>query len=83
MQKDVKEIKKAADYLVEAYSNNIWPKMNIWWGTYKGHLGHQYAADGYGCFRCHDDKHLSKNGQAISKDCGLCHDPPFVKKIRL
>jgi hypothetical protein len=83
MQKDEKDIKEAADYLVEAYLNNIWPEMNIWWGTYKGHLGHKYAEEGYGCFRCHDDKHLSKNGQAISKDCGLCHDHPLVQEVRL
>jgi hypothetical protein len=78
-----KDIKEAADHLVEAYLNNIWPKMNIWWGTYKGHLGHQYADEGYGCFRCHDDKHLSISGKVISKDCDLCHDDPFVKEIRI
>ncbi len=82
-QKFKKDIKVAAGYLVEAYLNNIWPEMNIWWGTYKGHLGHQYAEEGYGCFRCHDDKHRSKNGQTISKDCGLCHDRPFVKEAGL
>ena len=83
MQKDEKYIRKAGEYLVESYLNNIWPGMNIWWGTYKSHLGHKYAEEGYGCFRCHDDKHLSKNGQAISKDCGLCHDHPFVQEVRL
>jgi hypothetical protein len=82
-QKIKKALKKAADYLVEAYLNNIWPEMNIWWGTYKGHLGHQYAEEGYGCFRCHDDKHRSRSGQVISKDCGLCHDRPFIEKAAL
>jgi hypothetical protein len=83
VRKDEKAIKEAADYLVEAYLNNIWPKMNIWWGTYKGHLGHQYAGEGYGCFRCHDDKHLNMDGKAISKDCSLCHDRPSVKEIKI
>jgi len=81
--KDEKDIKIAADYLVEAYSNNIWPEMNIWWGEYKGHLGHQHAGEGYGCFRCHDEKHLNMNGKAISKDCSLCHDPPSEKKFTI
>lgn len=71
-----KEIKEAANYLVESYTNNIWPEMNIWWGTYKGHLGHQYAEEGYGCFRCHDDLHRNRNGQVISNSCDLCHDLP-------
>jgi hypothetical protein len=83
VQKDEKKIKEAANYLVEAYSNNIWPEMNIWWGTYKGHLGHQFEEEGYGCFRCHDDKHLSNNGQSISKECDLCHDRPLIKEIRI
>jgi len=83
VQKDEKDIKEAVKYLVEAYLNNIWPEMNIWWGTYKGHLGHKYAEDGYGCFRCHDDKHFNKSGQAISKNCGLCHNSPFVQEDRL
>jgi hypothetical protein len=83
VQRDEKKIKEAANYLVEAYSNNIWPEMNIWWGTYKGHLGHQFEEEGYGCFRCHDDKHLSNNGQSISKECGLCHDRPLIKEIRI
>jgi hypothetical protein len=26
-----------------------------------------------GCFRCHDDKHVSKDGKKISKDCQICH----------
>jgi hypothetical protein len=81
--KDEKDIKIAADYLVEAYSNNIWPEMNIWWGAYKGHLGHQYAEEGYGCFRCHDDKHITSEGKAITKDCVLCHDQPYVKEISI
>jgi cytochrome c peroxidase len=26
-----------------------------------------------GCFRCHDDKHVSAEGKVISKDCNSCH----------
>jgi len=50
--------------------------MNIDWGTYKQHIGHQDADDGYGCFRCHDDEHQTKFGKTIPQDCDMCHDEP-------
>lgn len=63
-------------YLLEAYLGNVWPDMKVTWGTYKGHNGHQDEADGYGCFRCHDDTHETEFGKTISQDCSLCHDEP-------
>ena len=35
-------------YLLQAYLENVWPKMRITWGTYKQHIGHQDAEEGYG-----------------------------------
>lgn len=70
------DIRKAGDYLLEGYMNNIWPQMNIKWGTYGSHLGHQRAEEGYGCFRCHDDEHKSAKGGSITQDCTNCHDEP-------
>lgn len=70
------DIRKAGAYLVETYLANVWPGMNIEWGTYQIHLGHQFADDGYGCFRCHDEEHYAENGDVISQDCSLCHDEP-------
>ena len=67
---------KAGQYLLETYKNNIWPNMNITWGTYRQHLGHQEADEGYGCFRCHDDEHATKIGEVIPQDCDQCHDEP-------
>jgi len=70
------EVKKSGSFLLEAYLNNVWPKMKVTWGTYRQHLGHQQADDGYGCFRCHDDEHTTKFGKIIRQDCDLCHDDP-------
>jgi len=50
--------------------------MNVTWGTYKGHNGHQNEEDGYGCFRCHDDEHQTSFGKTIPQNCDLCHDEP-------
>ena len=67
---------KSGAYLLEAYMANVWPKMEVTWGTYKGHNGHQNEEDGFGCFRCHDDEHQTEFGKTISQSCDLCHDEP-------
>ncbi|MBU0942958.1 MAG: NapC/NirT family cytochrome c [Proteobacteria bacterium] len=71
-----KELIRSGTFLLEAYLNNVWPKMKVTWGTYRQHLGHQKADEGYGCFRCHDDEHETKFGKVIRQDCDMCHDEP-------
>lgn len=71
-----KSIIASGNYLLNAYLGNVWPKMKVTWGTYKGHNGHRYEDEGYGCFRCHDDFHETSFGKTISQDCSLCHDEP-------
>lgn len=63
-------------YLLDAYMDNVWPRMDVTWGTYKEHNGHQYEDEGYGCFRCHNDEHETEFGKTISQSCDLCHDEP-------
>jgi hypothetical protein len=53
------------------YSRNVFPQMNVTWGTHENNLGH---TDSPGCFRCHDDNHKSADGRVIRQDCDLCHD---------
>lgn len=65
------------------YSNNVFPAMNVTWGTYPNNLGH---ADFPGCFRCHDGSHSTADGRTISNDCDTCHkllavDEPNPKVI--
>jgi len=52
------------------YRRNVFPSMNITWGTYVNNIGHVNFP---GCFRCHDDSHATADGQVIRQDCGLCH----------
>lgn len=66
----------SGNYLLETYLGNVWPEMKVTWGTYKGHNGHRYEEEGYGCFRCHDEYHETEFGKTISQDCSLCHDEP-------
>ena len=76
--KDVKlepgALKAAGRGLAELYRRNIWPRMKIGWDTYPSHIGHAGSeADIRGCFRCHDEKHATKDGKVLSQDCELCH----------
>ena len=69
-----------------AYCQNVFPKMNIQWGTYTSHIGHEQDT---GCWRCHDDSHSTKSGETISMDCNTCHnilaqdakDPAILKTL--
>ena len=54
----------------DVWARNVFPAMNVKWGTYPNHLGH---LDSPGCFRCHDDDHKSKDGRVIRQDCEICH----------
>jgi nitrate/TMAO reductase-like tetraheme cytochrome c subunit len=65
-----KTITTAADAIADIYSLNVFPAMNVTWGTYPNHLGHE---DFPGCFRCHDGSHTASDGRTISADCDACH----------
>ncbi len=57
--------------LQQVYCQNVFPEMHVFWGTYPNNIGHQ---DFPGCWRCHDDNHISADGQKIPQDCSTCHD---------
>ncbi len=52
------------------YARNVFPAMNVTWGTYPNNLGH---TDFPGCFRCHDGSHTTADGRTIPNDCDTCH----------
>ena len=64
------DIEAAILEIQKGYSNNIFPFMKASWKAYPNNIGHM---ESYGCFRCHNDKHVTKQGKVISKDCNLCH----------
>lgn len=64
------DLERAIRVTQRLYSRNVFPAMNVTWGTYPNHIGHM---DAPGCFRCHDDSHKTKDGGAIKQDCELCH----------
>jgi nitrate/TMAO reductase-like tetraheme cytochrome c subunit len=77
------QIDQAAKALVAAYQANIFPFMNVQWGTHPNNVGHN---DYPGCFRCHDGSHNTKSGKSITNDCTVCHnlvatDEPNPKQL--
>jgi len=65
------EVTASADGVLAVYDRNIFPAMKVTWGKYPLNVGH---TDSPGCFRCHDDSHKAKSGQAITQDCNACHN---------
>jgi len=63
-------IEQAISGLQTIYNQNIFPEMKVRWDAYPNNIGH---LEFNGCFRCHDDLHVSDEGSAIRKDCNLCH----------
>ena len=63
-------INQAIQAIQEEFAKNIFPEMNVKWSVYPNNIGHM---EFNGCFRCHDDMHLSKQGESIPMDCNLCH----------
>lgn len=67
---DARLVERAIAGTQSVWSINVFPAMNVTWGTYPNHIGHM---DFPGCFRCHDDEHAAQDGSVIRQDCELCH----------
>ncbi len=66
------DIQRAAAAIGSIYARNVFPDLKVTWGTYPNNLGHM---DYPGCFRCHDDSHITPDKKTIGQDCNLCHNP--------
>jgi nitrate/TMAO reductase-like tetraheme cytochrome c subunit len=60
----------AAAAVRDIFSSTRFPEMKTDWRTHPDNTGHMATL---GCFRCHDDQHVSADGRKISKDCTVCH----------
>jgi hypothetical protein len=64
------DVERAVLATTSVYRRNVFPDMNVQFGTYPNNIGHM---DFPGCFRCHDDNHKTSDGKAIGQDCETCH----------
>ncbi|HEX9162389.1 MAG TPA: NapC/NirT family cytochrome c [Thermoanaerobaculia bacterium] len=65
-----KDLDQAIAAVQMIFQTSRFPEMNVDWRTHPNNVGHFYSQ---GCFRCHDDNHVSADGKKISKDCTICH----------
>jgi hypothetical protein len=63
-------VERAVSSAQRLYRRNVFPVMNVQWGTYPNNIGHM---DFPGCFRCHDDQHVAEDGTVIRQDCDVCY----------
>ena len=54
------------------YDQNVFP-MHVELEAYPSNIGHRNWP---GCFRCHDGKHVSADGQVLASACDTCHTLP-------
>lgn len=67
------EIENAIAVMQDLYAQIVFRDQKIDWNTYPNNLGHKTDP---GCFRCHDGKHLTGEGEAIRLECNVCHSIP-------
>ncbi|HEX7705842.1 MAG TPA: NapC/NirT family cytochrome c [Thermoanaerobaculia bacterium] len=65
------DLDRAVKELQTIFKTTRFPEMKTDWRTHPDNIGHFYYP---GCFRCHNDQHVSKEGKRITKDCRACHD---------
>ncbi len=61
------------DEVLNLYQKMMYSTMEPSWGSHPDNLGHSESA---GCFRCHDGKHLTPQGESIRIECNICHSIP-------
>jgi hypothetical protein len=63
-------VRNAVQEVQQIYRRTTFPEMKVDWQTHPNNLGHFYFN---GCFRCHDEQHVSTDGKILTKDCNTCH----------
>ena len=64
------DIDRTVKEVQEIFTSTRFPEMRVDWRTHPDNVGHFTSM---GCFRCHDDQHVSSDGKRIIKDCQICH----------
>jgi nitrate/TMAO reductase-like tetraheme cytochrome c subunit len=65
------ELPTAIAEVQRIFSVTFFPERKADWRAYPDNIGHK---DWPGCFRCHDDKHKTAQGESVkSSDCTSCH----------
>ena len=71
-------VSQAIDTIFTIYDRNVFPTMKVNWTTYPNNIGHRNWP---GCFRCHNDRHVSQTGKVLTSSCPICHTIPQRGKL--
>ena len=71
------KIAQAITEIKAMFDITVFPDMSVGWQTHPNNVGHK---DFPGCFRCHDGKHVSPQGETVRLECNICHSLPEVVK---
>lgn len=69
------EIGQAAEVADELIPRVIFEEAGVTWESFPDNGKHKEFA---GCFRCHDGKHVSEDGESIRLHCNICHAIPVT-----
>ena len=64
---------QAINAIIAIYDRNVFSTMKVNWTTYPNNIGHRNWP---GCFRCHNDRHVSQTGKVLTSSCPVCHTMP-------
>jgi hypothetical protein len=70
------EVEQATELAGELLTRLVFEEPGVTWQSFPDNGGHGGHKDFPGCFRCHDGKHLSAEGESIRLHCNICHSIP-------
>jgi len=68
-------VQNAVEEIKDAFTRTVFPNLAVGWQTHPNNIGHREFP---GCFRCHDGKHTSSDGQTVRLECNICHSIPDI-----
>lgn len=72
MAREIAQADELAQFLLKQL---VFEEPGVTWRDFSDHSEHMEFP---GCFRCHDGKHLSEDGQSIRLHCNICHSIPLI-----
>jgi hypothetical protein len=69
------EIEQAEELAQALLGRLVFDEPGVTWESFPDNNKHKDFA---GCFRCHDGKHLSSDGESIRLHCNICHSIPVT-----
>jgi hypothetical protein len=68
-------IEQAANTATELIKRLVFEEPGVTWESFPDSGQHKEFA---GCFRCHDGKHVTSEGESIRLHCNICHSIPVT-----